>query len=62
VQVAAFTYSFLAASIFVRSDGEADVVALGPDDRLMYCWAAPGSSWRSAQISPPPSPTAMSTG
>lgn len=42
------------ASIFVRPDGEADVVARGTGDSLMFYWAAPGSPWHSAQISPPP--------
>jgi len=34
----------------VRPDGEADIVAVGPDNTLMYYWAAPGSRWRSAQV------------
>jgi len=37
-------------SVFVRPDGEADIVAVGPDNTLMYYWAAHGSRWRSAQV------------
>jgi hypothetical protein len=40
----------VASSIFVHPDGEADVVARGPGNTLMYYWAAPGSPWRSAQV------------
>jgi hypothetical protein len=42
------TYS--APAIFVRSDGEADIVAEGPDNSLLYFHATPGSAWRWAVI------------
>jgi hypothetical protein len=41
------------ASIFVRPDGEADLVARGPGNTLMYYWAVPGFPWRSAQVAGP---------
>jgi hypothetical protein len=40
----------------VRADGEADVVARGPDFSLLHHWAAPGSGWRSAQVAAAPKP------
>jgi hypothetical protein len=40
----------VASSIFVRPDGEADIVARGPGNTLMYHWAAPGSPWRNTQV------------
>jgi hypothetical protein len=40
----------VASSIFVRPDGEADVVARGPGNTLMYHWATPGSPWHSTQV------------
>ena len=44
------TMASSAPSVFVRPDGEADIVVVGPDNTLMYYWGAPGSSWRSAQV------------
>ncbi len=41
------------ASIVVRPDGEANVVARGAGGTLVYYWAAPGSGWRSAQVAGP---------
>lgn len=38
--------TFSAPAIFVRSDGEADIVAEGPDNSLLYYHATPGSAWR----------------
>jgi hypothetical protein len=39
------------SSIFVRSDGEADIVAQGPGNfSLMYYWALPGDNWGSTQV------------
>ena len=40
----------VASSIFVRPDGQADIVARGPGGTLMYHWATPGSAWRSTQV------------
>ena len=40
----------VASSIFVRPDGEADIVARGPGNTLMYHWATPGSAWRNTQV------------
>ncbi len=37
-------------AIAVRSTGEADVVALGPNNSLLYYWATPGSQWHSTTI------------
>jgi hypothetical protein len=31
--------------VFVRSSGEADIVAMGPNNSPIYYWATPGSSW-----------------
>jgi hypothetical protein len=42
------TYS--TPSVFVRSDGEADVVAEGPDNSLWYYHATPGNPWVPRQI------------
>jgi hypothetical protein len=43
-------------SIFVRPDGEADIVAQGDDGSLMYYWAVPGGTWSSTQVPGPPPP------
>ena len=43
----------MASSIFVRPDGEADIVARGHGNTLMYHWAPPGSAWHSTQIAGP---------
>jgi hypothetical protein len=46
-------YSFSSPAIAVRSNGEADVVAQGPNNSLWYYWANPGSQvaqWSWAQI------------
>ncbi len=40
----------ISASMFVRSNGEADVVAQA-DNSLVYYWATPGSAWNSTKIS-----------
>jgi hypothetical protein len=45
------TYS--TPSVFVRSDGEADVVAEGPDNSLLYYHATPGGAWYRAVIAGP---------
>jgi hypothetical protein len=45
------TYS--APAIFVRSDGEADVVAEGPDNSLLYYHATPGGAWYRTAIAGP---------
>jgi hypothetical protein len=37
----------------VRPDGEADIVAQGPGQSLMYYWAKPGTGWSSAQVAGP---------
>jgi hypothetical protein len=37
-------------AIAVRADGEADVVAAGPNNSLFYYWATPGSQWNSTMI------------
>jgi kumamolisin len=42
--------TFSAPFVFVRSNGEADIVAQGPNDSLMYYWAASGSNWSSVQV------------
>ena len=40
-------------SIFVRSTGEADIVAQGPDGILLYFYATPNSPWTPTQVVPP---------
>src|SRR5215469_11850496 len=42
--------TFSAPSIFVRSTGEADIVAQGPNNFLWYHWAFPGKNWLHASI------------
>ncbi len=49
-QVAAGGETFLAASIFVRPDGRADIAALGSGAALLYYWAAPGSGWQGTRL------------
>lgn len=39
-------------AIAVRSDGEIDVVALGPDSTLMYYWGRSGGVWNSYMLAP----------
>ena len=41
-----------APAIFVRSSGEADVVAQGPNGELLYYWAWPGTNWNTHAIAP----------
>ncbi|HEY2511537.1 MAG TPA: hypothetical protein VGI39_11800, partial [Polyangiaceae bacterium] len=48
--IAGTSTTFSQPSIFVRSSGEADVVARGGGGVLDYYWATPGSSWSSAVI------------
>jgi hypothetical protein len=50
VLVAGNGTTFSAPFVFVRSNGEADIVAQGPNDSLMYYWAASGSNWSSVQV------------
>ena len=38
-------------AIFVRPDGEADVVYEGPNHELRYSWALPGQAWSTMTIS-----------
>jgi hypothetical protein len=42
--------TFSAPALFVRSSGEADIVAQGSNNSLAYYWANPGGAWNSAQI------------
>jgi hypothetical protein len=44
-QVAGAGWTFSEPSIFVRPDGEADIVVQGPKQSLLYYWATPGSLW-----------------
>ena len=37
----------MSSQIFVRSTGEADIVAHGPNNSLMYYHAMPGAPWGS---------------
>jgi hypothetical protein len=49
-QIAAPGTTYSAPSIFVRPDGEADIVAEGPGNSLLYYHATPGSAWGWAVI------------
>ena len=49
-QVTAGGETFLAASIFVRPDGRADIAALGSGAALLYYWATPGSGWQGTRL------------
>jgi hypothetical protein len=49
-QIAGNGTTFSAPSVFVRSTGEADVVAQGPNDSLMYYYAWPGTTWSRTQV------------
>ena len=41
----------MSSQIFVRSTGEADIVAQGPDNSLVYYHATPGAPWSSSVVS-----------
>ncbi len=43
---------FSAPSIFVRPNGEADIVVQGPNNSLMYYHATPGSGWTASEVAP----------
>jgi hypothetical protein len=49
-QIAGPGTTYSAPSIFVRPDNEADIVAEGPDNSLLYFHATSGSAWRWAVI------------
>jgi hypothetical protein len=50
--------TFSAPSIAVRSTGEADIVAEGPNNSLMYYFAFPGTAWTSVDLNGSFHPTA----
>ena len=52
VQVDVAARPFQGVSVFVRPDGQADIVARGSGNLLMYYWATPGSPWRGTRLSP----------
>ena len=49
-QVAGAGTTYSAPSIFVRSNGEADIVAEGANDTLQYYFATPGNPWDHVQV------------
>jgi hypothetical protein len=42
--------TFVAASVFVRPDGRADIAALGSGTAVLYYRAAPGSGWQGTRL------------